>query len=137
MNPDSQTSVEHAQSYRAAFSQMQPTATAALWLQALRKRALEKFIDRGFPTTAEENWRYTDLTRVAQRSFDYLDGAPQENEPAIALEHGSCSDLGILKEDEIARLTDHPLGLVVFETLDDELVAAFGAVAELRGLFES
>ena len=78
MSPDSRTSIEHAQSYRAAFSQMQPTATTAPWLQALRKRALQEFIDRGFPTTAEENWRYTDLTCVAQRSFDYLDGSPQE-----------------------------------------------------------
>ena len=78
MSPDSRTSIEHAQSYRAAFSQMQPTATTAPWLQALRKRALQEFIDRGFPTTAEEDWRYTDLTCVAQRSFDYLDGSPQE-----------------------------------------------------------
>ena len=78
MNPDSHTSIEHGPSYRAAFGQMQPAASGAPWLQVLRERALEEFIDRGFPTTAEEDWRYTDLTRVAQRSFDYLDGAPQE-----------------------------------------------------------
>jgi Fe-S cluster assembly protein SufD len=78
MNPNSQASMEHAQSYRDAFGQLQPAAAGAPWLQALRKRALQNFIDQGFPTTAEENWRYTDLTEVAERSADYLDGAPPE-----------------------------------------------------------
>jgi len=51
MNPDSHSSMEHAQSYRDAFGQLQPAASGAPWLQALRKRALQNFIDQGFPTT--------------------------------------------------------------------------------------
>ncbi len=41
MNPDSHTSIEHGQSYRAAFGQMQPAASGAPWLQVFRERALE------------------------------------------------------------------------------------------------
>ena len=78
MNTDAQNSMEHAQSYRDAFGQLQPAASGAPWLQELRKRALANFIDQGFPTTAEENWRYTDLTEVAERSVDNLDGASRE-----------------------------------------------------------
>ena len=84
MNPDSHTSMEHAQSYRDAFDQLRPEASGAPWLQALRNRALQNFIGQGFPTTVEENWRYTDLTKVAERSADNIDSVARERSEECA-----------------------------------------------------
>ena len=46
-------------------------------LAANRKAALARFLDRGFPTTRLEDWKYTDLAAVAEISRRWLeDGAP-------------------------------------------------------------
>jgi Fe-S cluster assembly protein SufD len=46
-------------------------------LAANRKAALARFLDRGFPTTRLEDWKYTDLATVAEISRRWLeDGAP-------------------------------------------------------------
>jgi Fe-S cluster assembly protein SufD len=46
-------------------------------LAANRKAALARFLDRGFPTTRLEDWKYTDLSTVAEISRRWLeDGAP-------------------------------------------------------------
>jgi len=36
------------------------------WLDDVRRRAVERFLSDGFPTTAEEDWRYTDLRPAAE-----------------------------------------------------------------------
>ena len=42
-----------------------------------RKAALARFLDRGFPTTRLEDWKYTDLSSVAEISQRWLEnGAP-------------------------------------------------------------
>ncbi len=38
-------------------------------VHALRKQAMESFASKGFPTTAEEDWRFTNIGPVAKRSF--------------------------------------------------------------------
>ncbi len=46
-------------------------------LAANREAALARFLDRGFPTTRLEDWKYTDLATVAEISRRWLeDGAP-------------------------------------------------------------
>ena len=53
-------------------------------LAANRKAALARFLDRGFPTTHEEDWKYTDLTTVAEISRRWLEnGAPAPSAAAI------------------------------------------------------
>ncbi|HVM32507.1 MAG TPA: Fe-S cluster assembly protein SufD [bacterium] len=39
-----------------------PPTPGPAWLQALRRQALEKFKELGFPTTKGERWKYTDLS---------------------------------------------------------------------------
>lgn len=39
------------------------------WLDALREEALADVLERGFPTTRDEQWRHTDVSRITERPF--------------------------------------------------------------------
>jgi Fe-S cluster assembly protein SufD len=39
------------------------------WLAPLRRRAIDRFAESGFPTTRDEDWRYTSLTSLAATPF--------------------------------------------------------------------
>ena len=40
-----------------------------VWVDRLRKRAMEQFLDLGFPTTRLENWKYTDVSPIRRIAF--------------------------------------------------------------------
>ncbi|MEW6161395.1 MAG: SufD family Fe-S cluster assembly protein, partial [Verrucomicrobiota bacterium] len=40
------------------------------WLYATRKAALARFSELGFPTTRDENWRFTNIAPIAQLPFE-------------------------------------------------------------------
>lgn len=42
------------------------------WLQDIRQQAAQSFTKRGFPTTKEEDWRYTDLRETARQTVRLL-----------------------------------------------------------------
>jgi Fe-S cluster assembly protein SufD len=46
----------------------EPTAKRG-WLDPLRKEAMERFLALGFPTTRDEDWRYTNVAPLARASF--------------------------------------------------------------------
>lgn len=48
------------------------------WLVPLRDRALAAFARRGFPTTRDEDWKYTDLARLAESGGELLSHAPRQ-----------------------------------------------------------
>ena len=39
------------------------------WLSLLRREAFERFLDRGFPTTNDEDWRFTSVAPLAAMEF--------------------------------------------------------------------
>src|SRR3712207_58107 len=39
------------------------------WLRRLREEAIERFEQRGFPTTDEEDWKYTNVAPIARQTF--------------------------------------------------------------------
>jgi Fe-S cluster assembly protein SufD len=45
-------------------------------LTALRRAALDRFRERGLPTTRDEDWRFTSLAPLARTSFEAADPAP-------------------------------------------------------------
>jgi Fe-S cluster assembly protein SufD len=53
------------------FSAFERTAAGKKypWLTALRKDAITRFADLGFPTTKDERWRYTSVAPIAEGSF--------------------------------------------------------------------
>jgi Fe-S cluster assembly protein SufD len=59
------------------------------WLAPLRRRAIDRFAERGFPTTRDEDWRYTNLTSLAATPFRLAapspDGVPAWARAGLAL----------------------------------------------------
>jgi Fe-S cluster assembly protein SufD len=45
------------------------------WLIALRREGYEQFADKGFPTTHDEDWRFTNVSALAQTRFALGDGS--------------------------------------------------------------
>ncbi|HDO33589.1 MAG TPA: Fe-S cluster assembly protein SufD, partial [Chromatiales bacterium] len=39
------------------------------WVRRRREAALARFVERGFPTTRDEAWKYTDASAIARRVF--------------------------------------------------------------------
>jgi Fe-S cluster assembly protein SufD len=42
------------------------------WLADARRHALERFLSLGFPTTRDEDWRFTSVAPIAERSFTLM-----------------------------------------------------------------
>jgi Fe-S cluster assembly protein SufD len=49
---------------------------AAPWLQELREAAFQRFAELGFPTTHDEEWRFTNVAPIARAVFAPYTGAP-------------------------------------------------------------
>src|SRR5207247_1337727 len=67
--------------YIAAFEKFGERAPQ--WLQEIRRCAFDRFAELGFPTTRDEEWRFTNVAPVAGMAFDY---APELDDPARAAE---------------------------------------------------
>jgi Fe-S cluster assembly protein SufD len=46
------------------------------WLPALRRRAFDRFEALGFPTTRDEDWHFTSVTPIAERTFRTVRSTP-------------------------------------------------------------
>jgi Fe-S cluster assembly protein SufD len=69
-----------------------PTAEA-LWLRALRRRALARFGERGFPGRRDEDWKYTDVSTIAERPLRIaLPGDGPRGTGAAGIEAGPMDD---------------------------------------------
>lgn len=44
-------------------------APAAPWVEQLREAAFQRFVDVGFPTTRDEEWRFTNVSSIARQNF--------------------------------------------------------------------
>lgn len=68
--------------YQDAFQQLVRNDQG--WLATLREKSLAKFLERGFPTQREENWKYTNLKLLRQRQFDHAPAPYHEYERDVA-----------------------------------------------------
>jgi Fe-S cluster assembly protein SufD len=57
--------------YEAAFGEFSARARRdeQPWVTRLRERAFERFEEQGFPTTDEEDWKYTNVAPIARAKF--------------------------------------------------------------------
>jgi Fe-S cluster assembly protein SufD len=46
------------------------------WVQKLREAAFQRFAELGFPTTHDEEWRFTSVAPIARRQWTNLSGEP-------------------------------------------------------------
>ena len=64
------TTTERIGNYLELFSQLeQRTAKQPAWLRELREDAFARFCRTGFPTTKDEDWRFTNVNAISQGTF--------------------------------------------------------------------
>jgi Fe-S cluster assembly protein SufD len=118
------------------------------WMQKLREDAFARFAELGFPTTHDEEWRFTNVTPIARAAFPHrsaaakVTGAPGEAEPALAESlTGKLASFGknafvALNTAFLRDLTviQVPRGAVVQEPIRIEYTAVDGAHTTPRAL---
>jgi Fe-S cluster assembly protein SufD len=57
---------EQTGAWLESFANQRP---AAEWLRKVREAGFERFAELGFPTTHDEEWRFTNVARIARTSF--------------------------------------------------------------------
>ncbi len=65
------TATQQLESYLENFSEFEKLAAghALPWLRKLRQDAFARFCEVGFPTTHDEDWRFTNVSAIAQTAF--------------------------------------------------------------------
>jgi Fe-S cluster assembly protein SufD len=57
------------------------------WLSLLRREAFESFLDRGFPTINDEDWRFTNVAPLASMEFHIDPGTGRERGTSLLRSH--------------------------------------------------
>jgi Fe-S cluster assembly protein SufD len=102
--------------YRAGFELLEKSLNgeAASPVHRVRRAALARFEELGFPTTRDEEWRFTNISPIAETPFRPVTGLPQD----------------LPGEEMIAALSvDRPAARLVF--LDGLFVASLSKTAGL------
>jgi Fe-S cluster assembly protein SufD len=83
-----------ADHYVSAFEALerQGALRSPAWLLPVRRAALARFAEEGFPTTRSEDWRYTNLAALAEAPFTPVHGSARGRLPAAALERLALTD---------------------------------------------
>jgi Fe-S cluster assembly protein SufD len=65
------TATEHLGSYLESFAELErhTAGREPAWLQSLRRDAFARFCAVGFPTTHDEDWRFTNVSEIARTPF--------------------------------------------------------------------
>jgi Fe-S cluster assembly protein SufD len=78
VNPGSGAVAERHDFYLTEYDRFvrERSASAPSWLRDLRSRALARFAETGFPTTRDEDWRFTSIAPIASAPFRLAGDAP-------------------------------------------------------------
>jgi Fe-S cluster assembly protein SufD len=65
------TTMQDMKSYLENFARFEKSATqnGRSWLSPIRQAAIERFSELGFPTTRDEDWRFTNVAAIARTPF--------------------------------------------------------------------
>jgi Fe-S cluster assembly protein SufD len=65
------TAIQNLETYLTAFSELskRDPGHAPPWLRKLREDAFERFCETGFPTTHDEDWRFTNVSNIDRTQF--------------------------------------------------------------------
>jgi len=55
--------------YQSAFRALKQSKSTVAWVEIVRESAMDRFESLGFPTVANEEWKYTNLAGLAKDSF--------------------------------------------------------------------
>src|SRR5437016_10477956 len=78
--------------YLADFAQLASNGTtpAPPWTRELRRSALDRFTELGFPTTKHEEWKYTSVAPITRTPF--------QPAPLVPPSEGGTRGVGLTKE---------------------------------------
>lgn len=79
------------ESYIESFERLDKQQTGPAWLHSLRQQAFARFSETGFPTTHDEDWRFTNVAAISRTEF--------ESAPRV---HISPADLGSFRTSDFA-----------------------------------
>ena len=118
---------EQLETYLASFSEFQQTADAPGWLRKLREDAFARFAETGFPTTHDEDWRFTNVSPIAKTSWQLPSGSANVSREELASFHlpGAVSQLVFVNgrfNRELSRISSLASGVRV-NGLADEIGA--------------
>src|SRR5438874_11951592 len=71
--------------YLAKFERFEKETRQPSWLIPLRKAGIARFAELGFPTTRNEDWRFTNVAPIAKLPFEPVFDADAEDVSAAAL----------------------------------------------------
>jgi Fe-S cluster assembly protein SufD len=75
---------ERHEAYAADFEAFRNTpAFGPEWLRTARSAAFARFMERGYPTTKEEEWKFTNVAPIAATEFRRVGGSDRENQAAL------------------------------------------------------
>jgi Fe-S cluster assembly protein SufD len=74
------TAIQNSETYLDAFSEFEKRATGhnLPWLRKLRADAFARFCETGFPTTHDEDWRFTNVSAIARTQFSLARKGPTQ-----------------------------------------------------------
>jgi Fe-S cluster assembly protein SufD len=82
-----ESAIAGVEGYLAEFARFERTLNEPAGLTAMRRQAIARFAELGFPTLRQEEWRLTNVAPVAQGSFRWPDGDPDAMAPGRLAPH--------------------------------------------------
>ncbi|MBI3328649.1 MAG: SufD family Fe-S cluster assembly protein, partial [Nitrospinae bacterium] len=108
--------------YRAQFARFEKelASNGQVWTRGIREAAISRFAELGFPTTREEEWKYTNVAPIAKIPFKpagyALDGLTAETRARAAFEGLASNQLAFVNghySRELSSLRPLPQGVRV------------------------
>ena len=138
------TAVTQAQdSYLESFARFEEGAAGSgqEWLRSFRRSAMARFSELGFPTTHDEDWRFTNVAPIAETSFRHAEDG-HVSPTARELERFGFLDLAGIRlvfvngryEPGLSRLQPLPEGVQV-GSLVHELTTDPGSLEQHLGRY--
>ena len=127
------TAVEHFRREWSAAHSSLPGAHVG-WVERVRREALDRFCERGFPTPRDEDWKYTSVRPIERRAFRLDPG----HDAAAASATGAATPAGRLAGlDSSTALVFVNGRLVSADAGAQGTLPAGTSVASLAGVLES
>jgi Fe-S cluster assembly protein SufD len=95
--------------FKAAFQSRIAQTSQPVWLRELREKAFAEFAVKGFPTPANEDWKYTNVAAIADGSWNV---APPPNEDFADLVYKECTESVLIFRNGMFSKADSRLSSV-------------------------
>jgi Fe-S cluster assembly protein SufD len=134
------TTTEQLGTYLESFTEFQKRAAGRElpWLRELRENSFARFCDVGFPTTHDEDWRFTSVSAIARTPFRLATGTKiSEHELQQFRVQGAACQLVFINGHfvrELSVIEKLPVGVTV-NGLAEEIEANSGAVEAHLGQY--